>query len=282
MRIVVTGGSGRIGRFVVAELAEAGHEVTSLDLAPAPDRRADVHYMSGDVSRFEDFYGALAYVRAEALVHMAAWRDPGIVADSRTYGDNTRSVFNALEAAHGLRLRRVLIASSAQVYGFDGQGPLYAPVDEAHPLRPLNSYALAKIASEHAAAYFAERKGLKVLSLRIMGARDPAILSDEVALAAQDPVSGRFLLWTRCDARDIAIGCRQALEAPSVPSGVYNLTGSHNLLDEDSATLLARYCPDADLRQGLAGQASPLSCEKARLAFGYAPRYRWSLAHRPG
>ncbi|SFZ85209.1 Nucleoside-diphosphate-sugar epimerase [Devosia enhydra] len=280
MRILVTGGSGRVGRFVVRELASAGHEVTSLDFSVS-QRIAGVRHMTGDVSRFEDIHGALAYARAEAVVHLAAWSDPGIVADTRTYRDNVAGAFNVLEAAHGLGLKRVILASSAQVYGFAGQGPLYAPVDEEHPLRPLNSYALAKIASEQAGAYFATQKGLNVLSFRIMGARDPADLPAEMDTAAADPEGGRFLLWTRSDGRDIALACRLALEADAVPSGVYNITGAVNLMEEDAAALVARWCPEAEIRPGLKGAISPMSIEKARNAFGYQPRYNWTRNRRP-
>ena len=45
-------------------------------------------------------------------------------------------------------------ASSAQVYGFAKEPPTYVPVDEAHPLRPANCYALSKVMGEQAADYF--------------------------------------------------------------------------------------------------------------------------------
>src|SRR5690606_10736903 len=117
MRIVVTGGSGRVGKFIVSELAGAGHEVTSLDLAPAPERIAGVRYMQGNVAQAQDVYGTLAYARPDAVVHMAAWSDPGIVPDARTYSDNVAGHFNVLDACHALGVKRAILASSAQVYG---------------------------------------------------------------------------------------------------------------------------------------------------------------------
>ena len=69
MRIVVTGGSGRVGKFVVQALADGGHEVTSLDLAPAPERVPGVRYMTGNVSQIADVYGTLSYAKADAIVH---------------------------------------------------------------------------------------------------------------------------------------------------------------------------------------------------------------------
>ncbi|MDI6024987.1 NAD(P)-dependent oxidoreductase [Corticibacterium sp. UT-5YL-CI-8] len=278
MRIVVTGGSGRVGKFIVADLAAHGHEVTSIDFSPAPTRLAGVRFMTGDVSKFEDIAGALSYAKADAIVHMAAWSDPGIVADTKTYGDNARATFNVLQAAHDLRLNRVIVASSAQVYGFAEKPPLYAPVDEEHPLTPLNSYALSKIAGEEAARYFTDRHGLNVLTFRIMGVRAPQDIAAEIARSKVDPAPDRFLLWTRTDARDIATGCRLALEAESVASGIYNLSGSCNILEKPSAELLALHSAGTEIRSGLEGDSSPFSSAKARKAFGYEPKFVWSVS----
>lgn len=276
MRVVVSGGSGRVGRFVVEELAAAGHEVTSLDLTPMANRHPDIRYMLGDVTRPQDVFGTLAYARAEAMIHLAAWSDPGIVPDTRTYSDNVGATFNVLDAAHSMGLRRVILASSAQVYGFAEHDPLFAPVTEEHPLRPLNSYALSKIAGEDAAAWFA-RRGLNTLMFRIMGARAPQDLEAEIERARGRPEQERFLLWTRVDARDIAIGCCQALEADTVESGIYNLSGSENIFGRDTADLLAQYAPRTDRSSLAPGKSSPFSSAKAAAAFGYQPRHSCAL-----
>jgi nucleoside-diphosphate-sugar epimerase len=275
MRILVTGGSGRVGRFVVQELHDHGHAVTNLDLRRPDIAIADVPTILGDAAKMEDAFGALSYARAEALVHMAAWSDPGFVADSRTFGDNVRATFNLLDVCARTGIDRAIIASSAQVYGFAEHGPVYAPVDEDHPLRPLNSYALSKICGEQAAAYFAARHAMRVATFRIMGARAPGDLDEEIAtLRTASPGVGRFLLWNRTDARDVARACRLALEAPVMPSGVYNITARQNAVGIDSAELLRRHCPDTEIRGELTGSTSILSSRKARDDFGYEAQFR--------
>ena len=275
MRILVTGGSGRLGRFVVDELAGHGHDVTNLDIRRPDRERPGVHTILGDAARMEDAFGALTYARAEALVHLAAWSDPGFVADSRTFADNTTATFNLLDVCARLGIGRAVVASSAQVYGFAEHCPAYAPVDEDHPLRPLNSYSLSKICGERIAEYFSQRTALRVATFRIMGARAPEDLDEEVArLKASTPEAGRFLLWNRTDARDIARACRLALEAPVMPCGPYNITAAHNAVGEPSAELLRRHCPDTAIVGDIPGTASLMTCRKAHDDFGYQAEYR--------
>ena len=279
MNILVTGGSGRIGRYVVAELVQTGHTVTSVDVrgrAP-PGCRS----LQADLTDAGQVYPAVA--GADAVVHMGAWANAGVVPDPRTYGDNVQATFNVMQACADIGVRRIVSASSNQVYGFAGAPPLYAPVDENHPLRPVNCYALSKMAGEQAAAYFVARYGLEIASFRLLGTRTPAELPAEIERVAADPAAGAGVLWTRADARDVALACRLALEADELESGPYNITGAEVVIDQDSASLIEHFCGAAtEIRPGLEGRVSPLSCARAEAAFGYRPRYVWSVDnHHP-
>ena len=169
MKILVTGGSGRIGRYVVKELAGTGHDVTSVDIL-SPEERSP-RFLRIDLTDAGEVYQALATVGAEAVVHLGAWANAGVVPDTRTYGDNVRGTFNLFQACADWGIQRVISASSAQVYGFAKAPPVYVPVDEAHPLRPTNCYALSKVVGEQAADYFVECFGMTILSFRFMGIR---------------------------------------------------------------------------------------------------------------
>ena len=279
MQILVTGASGRIGRYVVKELVSAGHSVTGVDVLASDG--SSPRFLRVDLTDAGEVYQALAAAEAEMVVHLGAWANAGVVPDTRTYGDNVQGTFNLFQACADLGIHRVVSASSAQVYGFAKAPPVYVPVDEAHPLRPANCYALSKVVGEQAANYFVERFGLTILSFRLMGIRTPAQLEAEIHELAEDPSKGISLLWTRTDARDAAVACRLAVEAESVPSGAYNITGARVVLSEPTAALVEGHFGDkTEVRDALPGHFSPMSCGKAEVAFGYQPRYLWSVSER--
>lgn len=276
MNILVTGSSGRIGRSMVRELSAAGHAITATDRVAAPN--ASGSFILGDCADGGDVYQIVAAARAEAVIHLGAWSDAGQAPDARVYGDNVRGTFNVLQACADLGVRRVIIASSAQVYGFAAAPPVYVPVDEGHPLRPANCYALAKVVGEETADYFVAKYGMSVLSFRFMGVRPIEELGGEIDAMSRDPASGSWLLWTRTDARDAAAACRLAVEGRSVPAGVYNITGAEVVLRTPSFELVRRYFGEGtEVRAGLEGEVSPMSTRRALEAFGYRPRYVWKI-----
>ncbi|MBT5059632.1 MAG: NAD(P)-dependent oxidoreductase, partial [Gemmatimonadetes bacterium] len=89
MRILVTGSAGRIGRYVVRDLVAAGHDVIGADV-----RQTDVpgaQHLFVDLTDAGQVYASLAGV--EAVAHLGAWANAGVVPDPQTYGDNVRGTF---------------------------------------------------------------------------------------------------------------------------------------------------------------------------------------------
>jgi nucleoside-diphosphate-sugar epimerase len=279
MRIAITGGSGRIGRYVIREFVQAGYTVTNFDLRRAPDEPGD--FLQVDLTDAGQVYQGLARIRAEAVVHLGAWPNAGLVPDTRTYTENAAGAYHVFQACADLGIKRVVSASTNQVYGFAGAPPVYVPVDEDHPLRPINCYALSKMAGEQAAAYFTANYGMDIYSFRFMGVRLPEQLPPEIDAMVADPASGSRLLWTRTDARDAASACRLAIEAQDAPSGPYNITGAQVVVDVPTTELMAEFFgAQTELRGELPGQTSPLSCARAEAAFGYRPQYNWSQSQQ--
>ena len=136
MKVLVTGGSGNIGRYVVQEMLQAGHSVFSVDIVPGSIDGAPTLLV--DLTDAGQVYQAISQSAPEAVIHMGAWASDNRVPMSRTYNDNVSGTFNVLQACADLGVARIVSASIHQVYGTRKEAPLYVPIDEDHPLRPAS------------------------------------------------------------------------------------------------------------------------------------------------
>jgi UDP-glucose 4-epimerase len=166
MRVLVTGGAGYIGGIVVRELLACGHDVAVLDDLSHGHRRA---VRVGTVLHRVDILDreATARVLAEgydAVMHFAAL---SLVAESalepRRYFDvNVRGAMNLLEAMEATGSRRLVVSSSAAVYG----DPETTPIGEDAPTRPTSAYGASKLAMDHLLAFAAPAASIGAVSLR--------------------------------------------------------------------------------------------------------------------
>jgi nucleoside-diphosphate-sugar epimerase len=184
-RVVVTGGSGRLGRFVVEELL-GSCAVSVMDIAPP---QQDVPYAEADILDPARVRDALA--GQEAMIHLAGI-DDGRAARERDYFEtNVQGAWNVFRAAEAAGLEKVVVASSIAALGFGWDCmPDYLPVDEAHPARCRGAYGHSKEVIESLARHFVRRGGLEILCLRptliVRPEREAAILAQ---LALPDPDS---------------------------------------------------------------------------------------------
>ena len=146
MRVVVTGGSGKLGRAVVDELATHGWDVANVDAAPPRDARSA--FTSIDLTDFGQVVEAFSridsrYDAVDAVVHLAAIPAPGLAPDIETFRNNIVTTFSVFHAAIRLGIRTIVYASSETVLGlpFDTPPP-YVPVDEEYAARPESVYSL--------------------------------------------------------------------------------------------------------------------------------------------
>ena len=166
----MTGGRGTLGRALIQALAERGHELVSADLRPLGGEEEDLAWhRKADLSDVGQVAGAM--VGCDAVAHLGAIPAPYRHPDERVFGNNALSTFAVLQAAALLGVRKAMVASSASALGPAWAPrpfvPLYAPVDEEHPLLPQDSYGLSKEVDECTCAMFHRRYGMSVLALRL-------------------------------------------------------------------------------------------------------------------
>src|SRR5258705_9068917 len=157
VRIVVTGGSGKGGAFVVRDLREHGHDVVNVDQRPDGDPTEKT--LVTDLTDLGQTQDALA--GADAVVHFAAIPAPGLRPEGETFRINALSTYNVFQAAVDHRMKRVVWASSETVLGlpFDIP-PAFAPIDETIEPHPESSYSLSKVVGATMATQFALRSGI--------------------------------------------------------------------------------------------------------------------------
>jgi nucleoside-diphosphate-sugar epimerase len=135
-KIVVTGGSGRLGQFVIKELQENRYDVLSFDRV-TPTVKLCPSWIA-DLRNSGDLYEALRDV--VGVVHLGAYQAPNLVPDAETFGNNVTSTYNVLRAAADMGANKIVLASSTAAFGFIYAktlwAPDYLPLDEQHPSRP--------------------------------------------------------------------------------------------------------------------------------------------------
>jgi nucleoside-diphosphate-sugar epimerase len=272
MRIAVTGGSGKAGRWVVRDLREHGHDVLNVD-----NRHDGAEHGLTLLTDLTD-YGETAEALSEcdAVVHLAAIPAPEIRPPAETFRINTLSTYNVFAAAKAHGMKRVVWASSETVLGlpFDTP-PAFAPIDETIEPRPESSYALSKLVGETMAVQFNRRSGIPVVGLRISNIMEP----DDYARFPSywdDPALRKWNLWGYVDCRDVAQACRRALTADWSGAGFPIIAASDTVMPQPSAELMAQVYPSVPLRRPVEGRETLLSIDHARRTLGYEPVHRWS------
>ncbi len=272
MRIVVTGGSGKAGRWVVKDLREHSHDVLNVDTRHdgSPHGECLVADLADDGQAYEALRGA------DAVVHLAAIPAPDIRTPAETFRINTLSTYNVFAAAEANGLQRVVWASSETVLGlpFDTP-PMFAPIDETIDPRPEWSYALSKLVGETMARQFNRRTGIPFIGLRISNIMEP---EDYAAFPSywDDAQIRRWNLWGYVDCRDVAQACRRGLEADISDADVFIIAAADTVMTRPSADLMAEVFPDVPMRRPVEGRDTLLSIDRARRFLGYEPKHRWS------
>jgi nucleoside-diphosphate-sugar epimerase len=279
-RVLVTGGSGKLGRACVRDLLEHGYEVVNADVVPSPDALAP--FLEVDLEDFGETLQALdgvdvLYDRIDAVVHLAAIPAPGLTPNQTVFRLNTVSTYNVFEAARRTGVRNIVWASSETVLGlpFD-EPPPYIPVDEGYPGRPESAYSLSKLVGETMADQFCRwDPALKIACLRFSNVMYPEDYAKFPGFDA-DATARKWNLWGYIDARDGAQAIRLALEADITGAERFVIANADGVMTRPNPELVAEVFPGVEFRaEGVEGNETLLAIDKARRVLGYAPRHSW-------
>lgn len=273
MRIVVTGGSGKAGRWVVRDLREHGHDVLNVDLTH--DGSAHGLCIRADLTDLGQCHDVVA--GADAVVHLAAIPAPELRPAGETFRTNAISTYNVFAAAVDRGVGRVVWASSETVLGLPfapETPPAFAPVDESIVPRPESSYALSKLVGETMAEQFARRSGVPFVGLRISNIMEPDDYANFPGYQA-DPRLRMWNLWGYVDVRDVAGAVRAALTAAVTGAEVCIVAAADTVMRRPSAELMAEVFPSVPLRRELSGRETLLAVERARRVLGWQPEHSW-------
>ena len=277
VKVLVTGGNGRLGRWVGPALIADGHDVVSIDRHLPETQAPGVHYREVEMGDLGQVVGAAA--GCHAVVHLAAIPQPLSHPDEVVFLNNVSATYNALQAAMNLEIPRAIIASSISAYGMAWGRPtfppLYAPIDEAHPFLAKDPYALSKETDERTAEMFVRRTGMTVLAYRLHWIGQPGESRRRALDPAYTAEQDAFNLWGYIDARDAARAICLGLKADLQGFHAFNIVASDTLRVEPTAELIERHMPYLELRSTFPGHASGWATMRAEKMLGFIPHFSW-------
>ncbi|KKP48245.1 MAG: UDP-glucose 4-epimerase [Candidatus Woesebacteria bacterium GW2011_GWA1_33_30] len=170
-KILVTGGAGYIGSFMVRQLAEKNYEVVVLDnlsyghIEAVKDFRLEKIDLVTDTQKLDDLFENEKF---SAVVHMASFIQMGesFVNPAKYYLNNVVGFLNLMEAMRKGNCKKIVLSSSAGVYG----NPERLPIDENDSKDPLNPYGETKYIMERILEDYDGAYEIKFVSLRYFNA----------------------------------------------------------------------------------------------------------------
>lgn len=278
-RVVVTGGSGKLGRAVVADLAEHGWDVVNLDRDPP--RFALSTFVRVDLTDFGQVVDAISgvddrYDDVDAVVHLAAIPAPGLTTNAATFHNNMTSTYNVFSAARQVGVHNIVWASSETVLGlpFDTPPP-YIPVDEEYWPRPESTYSLVKFLEEQMARQLCRwDPQLKMIGLRFSNVMEPHDYAQFPDFDA-DALRRKWNLWGYIDARDGAQAVRKALDYDTKGCDVFVIANADTVMSRPNNELVSEVFPGIEFRGTPGPNDTLLSIDKARRVLGYEPTHSW-------
>lgn len=261
MSILVTGGTGFIGKRIAKKLLDSRQKVVVMDInagaaTPEPEP-GEIAFVTGDVRQLSDVIKVIRDFKVERIINMAyllgdtSEKDPLLAVEVNALGTT-----NVFEAARTLGIQRVIHASSISVFGTqDFYGNRLVTEDDA--THPPHIYGTTKVFNEYMAAKYQDKYGLEVASLRVSVVYGPGRERGRTGWAGQlisNPVRGKPVLVPGPSNQQLCLihvddtaelFVRLCL-AGKLHHRVYN-SGGHTTSAGGIADIVRKYLPQADI-----------------------------------
>jgi nucleoside-diphosphate-sugar epimerase len=293
MKVVVTGATGHVGRYAVAALASAGHEVIALSRSGAlpeepfgqAERRGQVRGVALDLTEESSVEALTPLLTSKSvLVHLAAWHPERTAAtgarERRALLEaNVHGTLRVLEAARRGRVAVVVYASTFEVYG-DVVG---APITEESRVHPITDYGATKLSGEDHLLAFAYEEKARVVALRMPAIYGPgektpralpnflkAVARGELPTIHGDGADLRDQLYVADAARAICL----AVEGEA--AGIFNIADGRPHSIQELAALAIEIAglggKPLELPRSQPRRDYHMSIDKARRELGFQPQ----------
>lgn len=275
MKLLVTGGSGLVGRHVVGELSKS-HTVDILDVK-APER-SSVRYFAANI--LEPSSLRTIVHDYDAVIHLAGIPHPLDNPPEEVFRVNAVGTFNILEACANGGIKRFIFMSSESTLGFafsvSRKAPDYLPIDEKHRLRPEDPYGLSKVTAELLCRGYSERSGITTVCLRAPWIWVPEEKERQMYRKLVEEYRNWYKnLWAFAHVCDVARAISLSLTAKfeRIHESFF-ICARHNWTGVDSKTLARKFFPETtEFRPEFIGSASFISTKKAKALIDFDPNY---------
>lgn len=292
-RVIVTGGSGQVGRHIISHLLQKGHEVLNVDLVQlSPDLARQVHTIKVDLADTGQVFCALSshfkltqpfreklHTPADAVIHLAGYARNMLVPDNETFKGNCLSTFNVVEASCKLGIKKIILASSVCVYGVtfaegDIDFPSF-PIDEDIDVNPMDVYSISKLCGERVGRSYARKYGTDVYALRIGAFVAPDEYAELFEGYVKHPSEWKVHGWSYIDARDLGQICDLCIGKDGLGFQIFNATNDEITNNHSTTEFLRKEFPSTLFTREMGETEAPMSNKKIKDLLGFVEQHNW-------
>lgn len=302
--ILITGGAGRLGRYLFEEFKTEGYNVALFDQKapseqPFPWEFKGAMFIKGQLTDLGDMMRAITLSKADCVVHVAAITHttdlqpgrpfPQMLPEDTTMRVNVMGTYTVMDACRRLGITKVIFASSYYALGLGGlidkKKPFevkYLPIDEEHPLFNQDTYGLSKQLGEMILQAYSRAYDIKCVAFRLMGVSYPGIrpigTDDKVPATPRTEWKGGPVgtTYQYSDCRDIAYAMRLAVEKDLDNDYECFFHSSDTTFRGPTAPAIKLLYPDlAGMADSIEGEDGLISTKKIKSMLGFESKYSW-------